>query len=237
MSSDRRRICKWAAGALALLAATAPPALAGSGPGLAPAWSPAGKTFLNRDEALALAFPDCEVERTTVYLSEADCARIQKAAKVDFDSRVVYPYRATREGKWVGTAYFDTHRVRTLRETLMVVVKADGSLDRVEVLSFGEPLDYVPRAKWYAQFPGATLDDELHLKRRIRNVTGATLTAQATVGCTRRVLALHAELRRQELEREKERKRRERERREREKAKTQAGAGEAPPPPSRSRPR
>lgn len=154
----------------------------------------ASKIFLTRDEALSLAFPKCEVERTTAYLDSKAVKAIAALAKVDFSSRVVYPYRATRDGKWIGTAYFDTHSVRALRETVMIVVKPDGTLGRIELLVFAEPKEYIPRKKWYDQFLTAKLDKDLYLKRRIRPVTGATLTAQATTKCARRVLALHSHL-------------------------------------------
>ena len=74
----------------------------------------------------------------------------------------------------------------------MVVVAPDSTLRRVEVLAFGEPLDYIPADVFYAQYRGKRLDEKLHLKRGVRNVTGATLTAQATTDAARRTLALHA---------------------------------------------
>ena len=73
----------------------------------------------------------------------------------------------------------------------MVVVDPAGSIVRIEVLSFSEPEEYLPRAHWYQQFPGRRLDDELSLSRAIRPVSGATLTARATTEAARRVLALH----------------------------------------------
>ena len=173
--------------ALLLLCGTTSDALA-TPPGRA---APRGKVFLTLDEALALAFPDCTVERRTEYLSDAQKRRIAKLAKVDFERNLAFPYVATRKGELVGTAYFDTHRVRTLRETLMVVVTPEGTIARIEVLAFAEPPDYIPRASWYAQFPGHDLDGDLQLKRGIRGVTGATLTARATTNTARRVLALH----------------------------------------------
>ena len=101
------------------------------------------------------------------------------------------PYVATRDGKVVGTAYFDAHKVRTKRQTLMIVVGLDHRIERIELLAFAEPEDYVPRGNWYGQFIGKRLDDELSMKRGIRGVTGATLTARATTAAARRVLALH----------------------------------------------
>ncbi len=58
---------------------------------------------------------------------------------------------------------------------------------------FGNPkrLDYLPRGAWYGQFAGRGLDDELELKRGIKGVTGATLTARATTAAARRLLATH----------------------------------------------
>lgn len=157
--------------------------------------APASKVFLTVEEALELAFPGCEVERSTVYLTEAQERRVAQLAKVEYEGRVARPYLARRAGVLVGTAYFDTHRVRTLRETLMVVVDENERIRRIEILAFGEPEDYIPRGNWYGQFPGRALDDELMLGRGIRVVTGATLTARATTECARRTLALHRVLR------------------------------------------
>lgn len=169
-------------------------AYSGAGPAVASAQPPASKTFLTHQEALDLAFPGCKVERTTKYLTKDQVAAIAKAAKTSFTSTVVYPYVATKKGKVVGTAYFDTHRVRTLKETVMVVVDSKGQVSRVELLAFGEPKQYIPSDKWYAQIVGLKLSPKLQLNKSVRNMTGATMTAKASVACARRMLALHAEL-------------------------------------------
>jgi hypothetical protein len=151
----------------------------------------ASKVFLTQEEALRLAFPGAAVERKNAFLTEAE---LQEAATLSGGPRpsaLAVAYVARKDGRLVGTAYFDTHVVRTQAETLMVVVDPTGAIARVEVLSFSEPEEYLPRAHWYAQFPGRILDDELSLKRGIRPVSGATLTARATTEAARRVLALH----------------------------------------------
>lgn len=173
-----RRAGRRAAALLALLLA------AGSAPA-------AAKVFLTVEEALALAFPDCRVERRTAFLTPEEVARARQLAGVEVPSALQTYYVARREGKPAGTAYFDTHRVRTLPETVMVVVDPDGRVARVEVLSFREPEDYLPRDAWYGQFEGKALDGELDTKRGVRPVTGATLTTRATTAAVRRVLALH----------------------------------------------
>ena len=150
-----------------------------------------GRVYLTVEEALALAFPGCEVERRSVYLTDEQKERAAELAGVEIERGIVRPYVATRDGALVGTAYFDAHRVRTKRETLMIVVAPDGRIARLELLAFAEPEEYAPRGKWYGQFTGKRLDEELSLKRGIRGITGATLTARATTAAARRVLALH----------------------------------------------
>jgi Na+-translocating ferredoxin:NAD+ oxidoreductase RnfG subunit len=164
--------------------------------GLAAAAALDAKVFLTREEALKLAFPNAKIERHTAYLTEAQ----QKAAKKlsgddELPSALATYYVGTRDGHDIGAAYFDTHTVRTMDETIMVVVDPAGAILRIEVLSFSEPEEYLPKAHWYEQFQGKPLDDELSLKRAIRPVTGATLTAHATTDAARRVLALDRVLR------------------------------------------
>jgi hypothetical protein len=163
----------------------------------------AAKVLLTPEEALALAFPGCVIERETIYLTLAEVASARELAGTDLASAVVHPYRARRpEGaaggaglkgdRECGTAYFDTHRVRTLAETVMVAIDPTGAVARIEVLSFDEPPDYLPRVEWYAQFGGRALAPETELGRAIRPVTGATLTARVTTDAARRALAVHA---------------------------------------------
>jgi hypothetical protein len=149
------------------------------------------KVFLSVEEALHLVFRDCSIERRTVFLTAGQRARAQELAGREIKTALVNPYHATRNGKEVGTAYFDAHIVRTLPETLMVVVDPQGKVSRIEVLSFTEPEDYLPPGRWYSQFVGSGLNTELALGHHIRGVTGASLTARATTDAVRRVLAIH----------------------------------------------
>jgi len=151
-----------------------------------------GQELPSPAEALALAFPGAKVERTTAALDEA--MRKKAAALAGEVSAVVFPYVATKDGKLVGTAYFDTHRVRAQKETLMVVVAPDGTIARVEVVGFAEPREYLPKRLFYEQFVGRKLDAKQPLEKGLRSVAGATLTSQVTIDASKRVLAVHAVL-------------------------------------------
>ncbi len=165
---------------------------------LASAVASSAKVFLTQEEALKLAFPGATIERKTAFLTPDESKDVAALSGAAPPSSLAVAYVATKEGRLAGTAYFDTHVVRTQPETLMVVVTPEGKIGRVEVLSFSEPEDYLPRAHWYAQFPGKGLDEELSIKRGIRAVSGATLTARATTEAARRVLALHQVLARRQ---------------------------------------
>src|SRR5262245_65458731 len=152
-----------------------------------------GKVFLTQDEALRLAFgPDAKVERRTAFLTPSQQSAAAKlSGATHTPSALVSFYVGVRDGREIGTAYFDTHVVRTESETLMILIDPTGTIARIEVLSFAEPEEYLPRERWYGQFSGKKLDDELALSRGIRPVAGATLTVRATMDAARRVLAIH----------------------------------------------
>ena len=155
--------------------------------------SSSAKSFLTQEEALRLALPKgAVVTRKTAFLSEADRAEVARRTEGAPPPGLVAYYVAAVDGKDAGTAYFDTHVVRTEPETLLVLVDPRGAIARIEILSFSEPEEYLPRANWYGQFSGKTLTDELSEKRGVRAVTGATITVRVTVEAARRVLALDA---------------------------------------------
>ena len=149
------------------------------------------------DEALELAFPKLEVKRSTEFLSKEQKARVKKLAGSPVVSGIIYPYEATKkdpktgEEVLVGTAYFETHRVRSMRETMMFVVSPEGKIVRAEILAFYEPTDYMPNKRFYAQFKGQMLDDDLRVNRGIKTITGCTLSVNASTKAARRILAIH----------------------------------------------
>lgn len=147
--------------------------------------------YLTVGEALEMAFPECEIERRTVYLTEAQKSDAGKLARVELESAIVYPYVARKEGRIAGVVYFDSHIVRTLGETIMVAIDRNDRVSRVELLVFNEPPEYIPPDAWYRLFSGRQLDDRLAVNRGIRGILGATLTTRSTADAVRRMLAIH----------------------------------------------
>lgn len=182
-ASSTERAFRFAA-ALALVA------LAATGPARA-------AELASLEDALRRAFPPPAVtSKRTLYLDEGAAASVSEMAGSPLPSRIVTCYEArardAAKAPVVGWACLDTHIVRTLPETLLVVVGADHRVRRVEVLAFKEPRDYLLPEQFLEQFEERPLDEELALKRGIRVVSGATLSSRAATRATRRVLALVA---------------------------------------------
>jgi hypothetical protein len=149
------------------------------------------QALLTQDQALALAYPAADAfERRTAFLTDEDAASVAEEGGVDLVTRVVTYYVARRGPSAMGVAYFDAHRVRTLREVLMVALDADGAVHRLEVISFAEPREYMAPEGWLALFHGGKAT-EGDVRRDVPNVTGATLTSNAVKDAVLRTLALH----------------------------------------------
>lgn len=149
--------------------------------------------YESREEALARAFPPpAVIERQTHFLTSEQRDRASREARSKVESALVVAYVGKVGERLLGTAYFDTHPVRTLTETLLVTVRPDGSVGTVDVVAFGEPEDYLPRPAWLRLFFGRKLDTDLAVGRGLAHVSGATLTTRAIADAVRRVLAVHA---------------------------------------------
>jgi Na+-translocating ferredoxin:NAD+ oxidoreductase RnfG subunit len=177
---------------LAVAAAVAAGLALGAGAAPGPA---SARVYLTREAALAQVFgADARIEARNVFLTAEQVTRIEQAAGARLASARVTQYVASRGDSLLGTAYLDTHLVRTMMETVLITVRPDGRVGTVEVLSFHEPEDYLAPARWLDRFDGQALSRDLKPGQAVPNLGGATLTARAVSAAVRRTLALHATL-------------------------------------------
>jgi hypothetical protein len=161
----------------------------------APAATVAGKVFYARDEALQLAFPDAErVEARDFFLTRQQSAEIERRSKAPLETDLVTIYVGHEHGEVSGYAILDTHTVRTLPETFLVVLTPEGEVAATHVLAFYEPLEYLPPDRWLTQFEGKGLGDDLRIGQGIAAITGSTLSSHAVARGIRRALALYGVL-------------------------------------------
>ena len=145
----------------------------------------------SKTEALQIAFPEAErVETLTFYLTEAQAVAVQDRAKAPVDSKLITFHVGHAGGAVLGYAFIETHIVRTFPETFLIVVSPDGRVEKLLVLAFYEPPEYLPPDRWLAQFDEKALSPALRLRRDVHGIMGSTLTAQAVTRGVRKVLAL-----------------------------------------------
>jgi len=149
------------------------------------------KAFYSKTEALALAFPDADtVENRTFLLTEEQVQRVTTLAATPVESKLVTFYTGQKSTEVLGYALIDTHIVRTLPETFLIVLSPNGGVRKLHVLAFYEPQEYLPSERWLRQFEQKPLTPDLRLQRDIHGIAGATLSARAVTSSVRRALAL-----------------------------------------------
>lgn len=155
--------------------------------------------YYGRQDALQAAFPDAdEIESQRFFLTEAQRKQVEEVAKAPLEDRMVTVYVGKKGDEVLGYAFLETHEVRTLPETLLIVVAPDATVSKILLAAFYEPPEYVPSQRWLDQFHGESLSHDVRVNRDIKGIAGSTLTAHAVTGGVRRVLALYEILLRDE---------------------------------------
>jgi len=154
------------------------------------------KTFFSQEQALKSSFGAKTVTlKQTHYWTKEQRARVAKLVGADKVEDIRgyhtgFSALAEKDHKvCTDTAWFDQRIVRTKAQEIMLRVDSHGVIMELLVCAFDEPIKYKPSAKWYDQFKGLKLDDELQLAKNIHGVSGATLTGRSTTAAVRELLA------------------------------------------------
>jgi transcriptional regulator of nitric oxide reductase len=155
-------------------------------------FSAASEVFHSKESALRLAFPGADrVTAQDLFLSPEETAQVEREARAEVDSRLVTVYVGHEGPELLGYAFLDTHQVRTLPQTILVVLDPGGAVRAIHLLAFHEPPEYQAPVRWLERLAGRTLDAELWPGRDVDSLSGATLTATAVTAAVRRLLAVH----------------------------------------------
>lgn len=148
-------------------------------------------THMNKEQALELAFPAADqIETLNLFLTPEQLAQVGRTTGVQAESSLYTFYVGKRNGEVLGYAAIESSRVRTLPQTMLVVIATDGTVMRAEILAFFEPPEYQPSLRWLQQFFGVTLTPDLRIGGQIQGLTGATLSAQSVARQVRKTLAM-----------------------------------------------
>lgn len=147
------------------------------------------RVLLRIEEAIGRFYPECKIKEENIFLTPEQIKKAESSSGLKIDSKLLNRKIATCSGseKYI---YLDTHVVRTQKEVLMVVLDQI-AIERVELLSFYEPSEYIPGKKWYELFQNTKKNVPVKLGENIPFISGATLTARATVSAVKKIVALH----------------------------------------------
>ncbi|MCX8072642.1 MAG: FMN-binding protein [Candidatus Binatia bacterium] len=150
----------------------------------------------SRDEALSMAFPNAdEVRPLDFYLTPEQRSEIEQHARAKLESNLLTVYAGFQKSVPVGYALLDTHVVRTLPETLLIVLSAEGTVSAVHLLAFYEPPEYAPPEDWLKKFVGANAEQLAGPGvKAIDAIAGSTLTSRAVMQAVARAVAIHSVL-------------------------------------------
>ena len=138
-------------------------------------------------------FPDAtSVVPITLFLTDAQTAAVKERTGMELESQLFTYYVARGADGLLGYAVIETHVVRTLPETALIVLSPTGHVKRVLLLAFYEPKEYMPPVRWLEQFSGRDADAPgWRLGRDVHAISGATLTARALTQAVRKILVLY----------------------------------------------
>lgn len=180
-NKSRRGVHRWAPlGLLLFVAAIC----------LLPSLSARGEVFHSRESALAVGFAGADsISTRTITLSSAQADEAARLAGAKLPSRLIQVYEAWQNGSVAARGIIDTHKVRSLPETLLIVIDVQQRVRAVHLLAFHEPVQYRAPEKWFSQFEQRALDPELAVRRGVSGIAGATMTSNAVTAAVRRALA------------------------------------------------
>jgi hypothetical protein len=158
--------------------------------GLGCSWAGAS-VYKTQQQALQTAFASSQVDRRTLFLSVAQIKQIEERARVKVTSSILSYYVSRNAEGNIRFAFFDQRIVRSMPVTYMTVLKPDGTVDYVDILSFDEPNDYLPPARWLKLYHDRALNNDLAIGQAIPHITGASLSSQAMNDGIRLILATY----------------------------------------------
>ena len=157
-----------------------------------PASAARATVYASKEAALRDAFPDADrIEDRTFVLTDGQTSAVEALAQAKLERKIWTLHAAWRGSELLGWAVIDIRTVRTLPEALLVVIDPGGTVRSLRILAFHEPSEYLPPGRWLDQMNGRPLSPELHLKREIHTIAGATLSSQAVTRSVRSALALY----------------------------------------------
>lgn len=152
---------------------------------LAPLWLAFEKSIITRsdgkspEKVLTDMFPQHTVTIHNIMLTPEEVSAIKNRTGCEPPGRLVSVYKVSNP-QVVALAVVDIHTVRTQPEAVLYVFDPEVNILEVKILTFKEPEQYKPPAKWLSLLKGKNIDNHaLTVRKDIPVISGATMSAHA----------------------------------------------------------
>lgn len=153
------------------------------------------KILITPQESMQMVFgDDVEVKKKNVLLKNDQAQKIQKSARAKLPSKIVRIYSALKDSKTVGYGVLINKKVRSKNAVVLYHISKDDILLSIEVISFNEPMEYLPTENWTKQFENIKTDDMLRVSKNIPTISGATLSANTITDGSRIAFSIYNEI-------------------------------------------
>lgn len=141
-------------------------------------------------EMLSLMYPNCKRKKENIFLTKEQKKEIEQALDQKIHSPMALRYHIECPSGH-SFAYVDSHIVRTMNQTVVVGIGQKGRITHYKISSFMEPSEYRPPQQWIKQLINKGPEDKYQLNHEIDALSGATLSANAVVKSSKKVIKMH----------------------------------------------
>ena len=148
--------------------------------------------YLSQDEAFVKAFPGATISqfKPTLTAEQAQLVMSKAASKARGKFSGIYVAHTGKE--FQGICFIDNAIGRTEFFTYACSLNADGSVKRIDVITYREPKGMeIKQRNWLQRFVGKKYGDRLKVKKDIPNISGASLSCKAMVERVRFMVAYY----------------------------------------------
>lgn len=150
------------------------------------------KSKVSVKEVIESAFKNVkQVNPKSLILSSSEFSNVRKVAKAPLDTKVYRYYDIIGASGKLGKGVLITRKVRSKKATILYAFDSKGTLRFSEIMTFGEPPEYIPSTTWMGQLQNQEPTAKLTVGKDIPTISGSTLSASSITEGARVARALY----------------------------------------------
>jgi Na+-translocating ferredoxin:NAD+ oxidoreductase RnfG subunit len=152
--------------------------------------------YLTKEEALHIAMPEAQdIQVQQIQLTPEQQKRVADKVAEPIATETFIFYVGKHNGQVDGYAYITDKKGRHRPITFVVGIKTDCTVQDVAIMIYREPRGYeVKEKRFLRQYRRKAIDDPIEVHRDIKNISGATISAESVSAGVREALAICEEV-------------------------------------------